>query len=416
MLILGIALLLVRMKGLSGIKIEYNVLSKEFMLALGSTVIAISALIIWLGTSYPIVSKAAIDISFYNNWNIPLVIIINILNGISIVIAWNKDSRQLVLKKTLTALTASLVLIVIAYALGVVNFMMILIVGSSFFALAINIEKLYRTFRLGFFKTGAWISHIGLALFFVGIVGSGKYSESVHLNLVKDEPNNAFGYEFTYLNKEPFDNGTKLYFNISVKEISGEEYLLKPVMFLTERSGGMMKIPDIKETFIKDLYFAPVSLLAGDNSNNFSLEIEQDDAVKYFDYDITFVDFSMDMGQMMQGGGFTLTANIKLKKGNDVETMELVTIYDKDGSNHITSFTKDGKHGFELEKIIRAEKPIIAIRCFEADNPPQNNNIETLTAEISIKPAINLFWLGSILMLLGFLIAYIQRKNELKNR
>jgi cytochrome c-type biogenesis protein CcmF len=415
MLILGIVLLFFRMKGLSSVQTEYKFLSKEFMLMLSSIVISISALIICIGTSYPIVSKAAIDISFYNNWNIPLIIIINILNGLSIITAWNNDSKQVVLKKMLTPLVISIILIIMAYGLGIVDFAMILIVWSSFFALAINIEKLCRNFRVGFLKTGVWISHIGLALFFVGIVGSGKYDQSAHINLIKGEPASVFGYEFTFLDKELFDNGKKSYFNISVKELNGDESLLRPVMFLAGTSGGSMKIPDIKETFIKDLYFAPVSLLDSDNSNtSFSLEIEQDDFVKYFDYEIAFIDFSMDMTQMMQGGEFSITANLKLKKGNDVETMNLVTMYDKQSAKYITSFTKDGKYGFELERIIRAEKSIIAIRCFETDKPLQNNNMETLTAEISIKPAINLFWIGSILMLLGFVIAYVTRRNELK--
>lgn len=414
MLILGIALLIFRMKGLN-VKTEYKTLSKEVMLALGSVVISISTLIIFLGTSYPIVSKGAIDISFYNDWNIPLVIFINVLNGLSIIVSWGNDSREVVLKKMLTPLTVAVILTVVAVGLGARDFAMMLILFSSFFALAINTEKLYHTFGFGLLKTGAWISHIGLALFFIGIVGSGKYSQSTHINLIKGIPSIVFGYEFTYLNEESFDNGKKSYFNILVKELNGKGSFLKPVMFATNNSGGVMKIPDIKETITKDIYFAPVSLLSGnDSKGDISFEIEQGDFIKYFDYEITFVDFSMDMTQMMRGGGFNINVNLKLKKDNDVEEMNLVSTYSKEDTKYITSYTKDGKYGFELEKITRSEKPIVAIRCFAVDKPPQKSNVETLTAEISIKPAINLFWLGSVLMLIGFMTAYVQRKKELK--
>ncbi|MEZ4691952.1 MAG: cytochrome c-type biogenesis CcmF C-terminal domain-containing protein [Ignavibacteria bacterium] len=58
-----------------------------------------TALVIAVGTSWPILAKGTIDPAFYNKMNLPLAIMIAAINGISILLAWkHTDEKEILLK------------------------------------------------------------------------------------------------------------------------------------------------------------------------------------------------------------------------------------------------------------------------------------------------------------------------------
>ncbi len=81
--------LLIRIKeiGESLPKQDFDVSSREFGLSLGSLTLLISSIIVFIGTTWPITteifssSKSSVDISFYDKWNLPIAIVMLILNG-----------------------------------------------------------------------------------------------------------------------------------------------------------------------------------------------------------------------------------------------------------------------------------------------------------------------------------------------
>ncbi len=384
------------------------------MLSLGSIVLSLSALIILAGTSYPIFSKSAVDVSFYDDWNLPLAVLINIINGLSIVTGWNNDVLKLIIRRITISLAGSLLLTIFAILLGVVHIPMIILVWSSLFAIFVNIEKLIRNIRLGFLNLGGVISHLGIALLLIGIVGSGKYSQTKHVELPLGEVKNVFGYEFKYMGEELFDSGRKSYFNIYVKEPDKSESVLKPVMFINPAANGIMKIPDIKEMILKDIYFSPVGIEDKKSSAaEQTIELKKGEPFKLNEYDIIFDTYKMDMEQMMMGGEFSLNASIKLIKDNNVEIINLSTLFNQEGPHFMPAKSADGKMEFSLQRILKGDKPVLVLSYRDLSQSINKISTETLVAEISLKPAINLFWFGNIFMLAGLLLAYFKRKKNL---
>jgi hypothetical protein len=122
----------------------------------------------------------------------------------------------------------------------------------------------------------------------------------------------------------------------------------------------------------------------------------------------------MDMAQMMSGGEFTINATLKLIKDKNVEIISLTTTFDREGPKYKSASSSDGKLQFELERVMKGEKPVLVLKYKELSQI-NTKKPEILIAEISIKPAINLFWFGNILMLTGLLLAYFKRKKETTN-
>jgi cytochrome c biogenesis factor len=108
-----------------------------------------------------------------------------------------------------------------------------------------------------------------------------------------------------------------------------------------------------------------------------------------------------------------MVATIKLIKNKNVEIINLSTVFSQSGPKFRTLTSADGKLEFSLERIMKGEKPILILKYKELNQQMNDNRKEALVAEISIKPAINLFWFGNILMLAGFLLSYYKRKKEI---
>jgi len=413
--ILGLGLLLYRIKAINSEKSEYNLISKEVMLSLGSIVLSLSALIILAGTSYPIFSKSAVDVSFYDKWNLPLAFLINIINGLSLVVGWGSDLPKIILKKIIISLLASTILTIISYFLGVIHFSMIILIWSSFFAIFINAEKLFRNIKLGIINLGGVFSHIGVALLLIGVIGSGKYSQTKHIELPLNEEKEVFGYKFKYIGEELFDSNKKSYFKVLVKN-TNDETILKPIMFVNQMANGVMKIPDIKEMITKDIYFSPIGLKDFESNENVTnIQLKKDEPYQLDDMTLIFESYKIDMEKMMMGGEFSINASVKVLKNNSSEILNLSSTFDKNGPKYTPVKTSDGKYEFVLQRVLKDIVPLLNLGYVKLTDDITAKPKEILVADISIKPAINLFWLGNLLMLFGFILAYIRRKREVKN-
>ncbi|MEI7811539.1 MAG: cytochrome c-type biogenesis CcmF C-terminal domain-containing protein [Ignavibacteria bacterium] len=257
--ILGFGMMVYRWKYLNT-KIEpyKSYLNREFALFAGSVAIIASSVIIIVGTSAPIF-KQSVETTFYNQMNLPIGIIIGLLNGFSLLLKWRANDGREIIRKSAFSLGASVILVVLMIILAEVqNFMLLLLTFSSAFALFVNLEIAYKVIRRNKIMLGAYVSHIGIALFLLGVVGSASFSEQHSMELPKNEPREAFGYTLTFKGYEPIDEGQKFHFNIEVKK-GNSTSIVAPVMFFSKYNNGLMKEPDMLSELTKDLYISPVS-------------------------------------------------------------------------------------------------------------------------------------------------------------
>jgi len=203
-IVLGFGTLIYRWKYLSEhIETDEGLLSRDLALFTAAVVLCASAIIVLVGTSAPLFGNS-VETFFYNEMHIPLAIIIGLLNGLSLLLKWKQTKGQELLKKSVFAIVSAVVVtaLIIVFG-GITDIMMILLALSASFSLFVNLEIAIKIIRGNLKMLGAYVAHIGIAFFILGVIGSAAYSKHVDLELTKNEPKQAFGYELTFTGFNP---------------------------------------------------------------------------------------------------------------------------------------------------------------------------------------------------------------------
>ncbi|HET7153489.1 MAG TPA: cytochrome c biogenesis protein CcsA, partial [Candidatus Kapabacteria bacterium] len=234
---IGIVPLVRRAKDLIPLGKEYKVYSRETALGIGSAVLAACAVIVLLGTSWPIFAKAAVDVSYYNNLNLPIAIIIGLLNGLALLLKWRTTAPKELFKHSMFALIAAFVATVFIIWFGLNDIRFILLTFASFFALFVNVQIGYRIAQGNRRFIGAYVSHFGVSLLFLGIVATAHYSEKASIELTQGQEASALGYKFTFLGKQQIETDKvdreKYLYNIKITK-GNEDFIVHPVVFWSE--------------------------------------------------------------------------------------------------------------------------------------------------------------------------------------
>lgn len=428
--LISVVAIVTRLKYLKSTTTEQNeFFTKEVFLFIGSLILCASALIITAGTSMPLLSKASIDTNFYNMWNLPIAIILLIIMGLSVFMEWKKTGKEKFITNIIQPFLYSIIVTVILIVIGVKNIPMIIFSFASLFAFFINLIRLIRIIKTRKSTFGGTLAHIGIALFFLGIIGSAKYSEEINLSLELNKPMDAFGYKFTYVGATPFmdannKSDTMYYFNVKVEK-DNREMTMKPIMYFSKFSQGIMKNPDIANFMTKDLYISPLSFEEPQFfSNDRLFEFKKGEKKKIGDLDIEFVDFDFGNiqmgGQEMMSGNYVIGATLKISDGKNTETITPKLHAINGEQDYIKAQIKENSNFdfyFVNMKLLGDEqggnKASIAIVDL-SDTSKNSRKDETLIASIAIKPFIWILWTGVVVVVLGFFVAIFRRRKEFK--
>lgn len=413
--LLGIAGIIYRWKSLEEItESNENLLSRELALFTGSIALIASAIIILAGTSAPIFGTT-VELKFYNELNLPIAVIIGLLNGLSLLMKWKINDGTGLWKQSRKSVIATFVLSLLIILLGsIYELMLVILTVSSVFALVVNSEIVYRVIKGKRLKAGAYISHIGIALFLLGVIATGGYTQDKRVNLIKGEPTEVLGHTVKFIDITPFENGSKYKFNIAVGE--GEKAdIVSPVMFVAEFNNSLMREPDILSSFTKDFYIAPVSYSEGEGSTSgqqISLSMGED--YTFEGKKITFSKFNFPqeaMTAMMAGSDFSIGAVIKVGfKGTEKE-VEIQMVNSKGERSFTNVEIAEADLRLQLTSLDASGKIEVTVSTLSSGELKSVSN-EVLTVEASIKPFIGLVWLGVIVTTFGFFVTTIRRSKE----
>lgn len=431
---LGLGLLILRRKEMPRGSMQHEYFSREFALFLGSAALVCAALFISVGTSSPLITNifqgktTAVDISYYATTTVPLGIAIGVLCGLAQLLWWTKSDKTQLRKNlilpTLLSVVATLVLVLI----GVHDLLAILFVFGAAFALFANLLVGWRIIRGSPKFAGGSITHIGLAVMFLGFVASSKYDDKVTLSLPQGQTVEALGYKLTYVGYKPIDR-EKFGFDVHVEGKNEAPRTVSPVMYYSEYTKGLMRNPDILNLISKDFYVAPLSLeQAGDGSKGTlqTVTLKRGETKMISDFSVTFVDFDfpvMEKAAMLEGRDVRIGAKLqvvegtskpqtlvpaKLIKGGE-QTDEPATYKDK------AEFTIVGMHPDREAK----ENSTVDLGYRDLKSGAQNDGTkkaDILVVEASIKPYINLVWNGIVILIVGFIITIVRRSQEARQR
>lgn len=418
-ILLGFGMIAYRWKYLSEkIETDEALLSRDLALFTAAIVLCASALIVLVGTSAPLFGSS-VDTFFYNEMHIPLAIIIGLLNGLSLLLKWKQSNTQEVIKKAVVSAALSIILTVsIVLFGGVTDIMMILLSFTSAFALFVNLEIASKIIRGNKKMLGAYVSHIGIALFILGVIGSAAYSKHVDIDLIKNEPKTAFGYELTFTGYTPIENNTKYAFNIHLKKGSSN-YTVSPVMYISEFNNGLMREPAILNLLTKDFYVSPLGYEEGKTASNQSgtlLNLDKGGSAEFNGVKISFDRFDMPsetMQAMQEGRDFQMGAILSLDFQGKKESFELLR-KSVSGQIQFTEYiSKAAGLKIQLANLTAGK---IQISVSNLDGASQQNIQETpkevLSISASVKPFINLVWAGVLVMVVGFFVSVTRRLQE----
>jgi cytochrome c-type biogenesis protein CcmF len=413
-LLIAVGSILFRLKELGGLKKHTTeFVTKETALFIGSMLLCVSALIVFIGTSTPIISKNTVAADFYNQWNLPIAILIAFFTGISIFLQWKTTPLGDFFKKISLHLIISVVVTIFLIIIGVRDVLMILLAFTSVFTIAVNAQILIKIISQGQFKFGGALGHIGIALLFLGIIGSARYSLEENIELPIGVPKAAFGYTFTFLGPERFEDmnnkSDSKYLNVRVEK-DNKEIIMKPVQYMNTIGNGISSEPDIANFATNDLYLSPKNYSEAEFFHK-QYEVKKGDKVDFEGVEVQFLDFS-NKGANMKGGDAPIGAILKVTSGNKTDTI-IPTIKLGQGNPQYTAGQIASKptYNFFLEKVNVSGENTTASLYFE--DSARRSSAETLVLSVSVKPFINVLWTGTVVLVLGFFFSVYKRGRDL---
>lgn len=416
----GLGLILFRLKSLKTDRTDTaNILSRESALFVGAITLCATALVIAIGTSWPIMAKGTVDPDFYNRMNLPLAILIAAINGFSILLKWKHSEEKEFLKSLYVPLILTAIVTIFFVIIGITDILVAVFAAAAMFAFFINAEIAYTVFMNNKFKAGPYIAHLGIMLLFLGIIGSSRYSKEQNISLPINETREALGYKMTYKGATPIPGDEQKYhFNVVVEK-DGRGFLLQPIMYYSDYSQGVMKNPDIANLVTKDLYLSPMSLeVPEDYSKEDVVSFYKGDEKEVKGLKVKFVDYDrskFNRNAMQEGKDNVIGATLEITDGKKKETLTAEEKISQGSQEPIpVQMESTDKYTFYLTKISISGDETADIAIVDNTQPKANTSPETLVLTASIKPFINLVWGGTIVMVIGFFFALIHRYRKLK--
>ncbi|MEQ9438209.1 MAG: cytochrome c biogenesis protein CcsA [Cyclobacteriaceae bacterium] len=205
----AIVLSAIRWKEIPTSEKEASAYSREFWIFIGATVLCLMSFQVLVPTSIPVynaiveafggvsnVAPPADQIEFYTKFQLWFAIAIALLSGTGQFFFWRKMDPEKLKNELSIPLILTLIISAIAILAGqVTNPVYILLLTVSIYSIIANGKILLRFGKTNFQLAGGSISHIGIAMIFLGILFSAGYSKVVSVNesgllIFKDDPAN----------------------------------------------------------------------------------------------------------------------------------------------------------------------------------------------------------------------------------
>jgi cytochrome c-type biogenesis protein CcmF len=416
------------MREMPRLPIRHDYFSREFALFLGSAALVSAAIFVTVGTSSPIITGilqgkvTAVDISYYVTTTLPLGIAIGLLSGIGQLLWWTRSQKDVLLKSVLRIGALSAIGTVVLLFFGLDDVMVSLFVFGSLFALIANLEVGRRVVKGNPKYAGGAITHVGIAVMFLGFVSSSVYDEKQTVSLTQGQPTDVMGYTLTYTGYSPVDQ-EKFAFHVDVQK-DGHQSVVSPIMYHSSFTQGLMRNPDIMNLITKDFYVAPLSLEQGSKGQHETGEVFQfgkGESKEFESFKVTFVEFDfpvMEKAAMLENREVRIGAVLEVSEGSAAPVKITPSKIMKGGEMTDVPALYLDRYRFTIAKMSpdRENKENSRVEILVTDTTPieknEKDNRDILVVEASIKPYINLVWNGVILMLVGFIVTIVRRSQE----
>lgn len=445
-----------------------------FQVLAGTSIPVVNAIISDLGVEKKLAPPTD-AVGFYSKFQIWFAVAIGILSAVGQFFWWKKIDRKVLMNQLfIPAVAAVLACLLIVNVLKVFNLPYAILLLAGFFTVFANIKILWGLLKTSPSLSGGAIAHIGVGLMLIGIMFSAGYSKVVSLNntgllISKDfseefnrdnlflfvhEPRTMWGFEIEYLGerlepryhsgyirkadvlltgdenrvvaKREIKVGSNTYQANDTIQIHGEntfyeielrkgdkKYKLFPRAQINPEMGGLLASPDIYRSVTADLYTHVSSVMDPSDEEKWSEleEMKVKIGQEFFANDYVAILESVDrvynvFGFVMNDQDVAVKAKIRIQgeKGDHV-TEPVFLIRDK------------------MVGRIPDEISDLGIRVTLMNIHPETNEFslgintrqkDWVVIKAMEKPFINVLWIGTLVLMVGFGIAASRRVREFK--
>ncbi len=304
-------------------------LSKTIFFVLGTLILVGTGLMVLLGTSAPLITRlwmekpAQVGPDFYNTVGLPLAILFAVALGLLPFLGWQK-ARERAGRKLLVVLGLSAAVTGIAFALGARGAVNLLYLGAAAFCIIANTWAVVRKARRGRLAgAGGYLAHVGLGLMILAFLTSGVFDSQEKVRLRKNAPVKILGYTMTFKGVEKPTPQARDAMVVEVTTPRGKNLVLKPRMWINEKSNQLVANPDIKSFLTRDLYLAPVEYSPPEEAPvSGRVELAKGRTATFRDWKLTFEGFDLS-SQHAVPGAFTVGAVVTLERpGHEAVKLE----------------------------------------------------------------------------------------------
>lgn len=195
--LLGFGFFFARFKELKEVKEEESFSSREFWLFVGGVVFFLSWMQIFFSTSIPVINTI-IDsniapptdvVSYYNKWQLPFAVFMALLSGSALFFRYKETAWSKVIKNIIPFIILALLVTILIHLYYPFNIANNILLFSSMYCVLASFKSIIDYSRKNIKKAGAAFTHFSFGVLLVGVVISNGQKEVISIN----QQNIAFG-------------------------------------------------------------------------------------------------------------------------------------------------------------------------------------------------------------------------------
>jgi len=371
----------------------------------------ISAFLVLLGTSWPILSgwfgnPGTPNAGFYNQVNLPIYVLLVLLLGIGPFLTWAPVPIRRSLQRLAPSAAVAAVITIVAYALGGRGIGQLLLFFGGIFTVVSNLIRFAHVAPHRFLTTGAAVAHIGFGMMIMGVVASESWDTSERARLPQGQAVEVLDRTITYhgfiAGSEPKDR-----YALEVGSLAGgashSGAIRTEMTCFTLPNGQLFRKPAILRRLTGDLYISPEEI--NSHAGTEALELPKGTPVDWHGSTLTFERFGMGGGDHEE---MSVSALVQLARDGQTESLVLpLRMYGGKMQGVAVQSQLATELSFTLGGM-SVEQGVIRVGAEDASAPGAGY----MLVEASKKPLINLLWFGAILIFVGCVIAFVRRSVD----
>ena len=306
-LLLSVGLLAYRWREIPAEVGDEPFMSRTIFFVVGILLTILIGVVVLFGTSAPLISRlwgapAQVGPDFYNRMGFWLAVVFALFLGGTPFLGWNR-ARKGAGRIFMVTLAITAVLVAIGLAFGLRGVPATIYVAAALFAIVTN---LWATVDSG--KGGRWrmaggpVAHVGFGLLLLAFLTTGWFDRQQKVRLAEGNPTEVLGYTMTFRGVEKPTPQARDAMVVEVTSPRGKNFVLKPRMWVNQKTNQLIANPDIKAFFTKDLYVAPVEFEPGQDAPvSGRLVLAKDQPTSFRDWTLTFHGFDMSRQNAVPG-------------------------------------------------------------------------------------------------------------------